>query len=196
MLNRWASFLLVILLFSATCFAQKRSSEEMGGGLSFWSVTETDTSIANLDLHVFWAKYFTRNFLFEIEPHATMRFEPDKVELTGLVLANLVKRLVDVSNIDRGTDTQWNRKYEKTTAGIYGSISGGLWAERADNIYNDQIYVGPALAVGVGTHSPLGSLTNIRSKFQYVYLLPAAPLHESPRSMITFTIGFGVITKI
>lgn len=203
---RKALFLILIFLIGSTCFAQKRGSQEMGLAVSFWSITESDSSLSNLSLSGLFASYFTRDFLFELEPIVSAQFKPEKVELTGLVMAGVSKRIIDVSNIDRGSNSSaWARKNERTTAGIYGTVSGGIWAERMDPLIEDpeeglipdtKIYAAPALGVALGTHSSLGSLTNVRTKFQFVYLLPKPPLHEDPRTMFTITVGFGVITKL
>lgn len=203
---RKALFIIVILMLGTTCFAQKRGSQEMGLAVSFWSITENDSAKSNLNMTGIFASYLTRDFLFEVEPTVSAQFKPEKVELTGLIMAGISKRIVDVSNIDRGSSTSaWARKNERTTAGIYGSVSGGIWAERMDPLVEDpeegwiadtKIYAAPALAVALGTHSSLGSLTKVRTKFQFVYLMPRPPLHEEPRTMFTITVGFGVITKL
>ncbi len=204
-MNRKAPIVFVILLLSSICFAQKRNSQEMGLGFSFWSISDGDSSRSTLNLNGVFATYFSRDFMFEIEPIVSINFVPDKVDLTGILLGGISKKIIDVSNVDRTRASSWNRKNERTTAGIYGSVSGGIWAERSDpyvedpvegTIQDTKIYVGPAFGVGIGTHSSLGSLTNIRTKFQYLYLMPNPPLYEEPRSMFTVTVGFGVITKL
>ncbi len=203
---RRALFISFIVLFGTTCFAQKRGSQEMGLSVSFWSITENDSALSNMNLTGVFATYFTRDFLFEVEPILSAQFKPEKVELTALVMAGISKRIIDVSNIDRGSaNSQWARQNERTTAGIYGSVSGGIWAERMDPLFFDEeegwipdtkIYAAPAIGVALGTHSSLGSLTKVRTKFQFVYLMPRPPLHEEPRTMFTITVGFGVITKL
>lgn len=168
----------------------------MGGGFSFWSVSERDSAESNLDLSGLWATYFSRDFMFELEPHLTLRYAPDRLMLSGLLAGSLSKRMIDVSNIDRRSSTAWARRNEASTAGVYGSIGGGLWAERSEVIDDKKIYLGPALVVGIGTHTALGSLTKLRTKFQFAYLMPAPPLHDEARTMFTFAIGFGVISKL
>jgi len=205
-LLRRALIIIVIFVIYSESFAQKRGSQEMGLSVSFWSITENDSARSNFNLTGVFATYFTRDFLFEFEPMASIQIKPEKTELTGLIMAGLSKRIIDVSNMDRTSSTStWRRKNEHTTAGIYGSVSGGIWAERADPLIFDpeegyipdtKIYAAPALAVALGTHSALGSLTNIRTKFQFVYLMPRPPLHEEPRTMFTITVGFGVITRL
>ena len=195
-MKRWAFFIIVIFLLGSKSYAQKQGSQAMGGGLSFWSITENDTSESNLKIDGLWAHYITRDFLFEIEPNISVRFMPEKVELSGLIMGGLSKRIMDVSNIDRRKASARSRRRERTTAGIYGSISGGAWAERSDDITDKKIHLGPAVSVGLGTHSSLGSLTTIRTKFQYVYLMPSEPLHDESRTMFVVTVGFSVITKI
>jgi hypothetical protein len=195
-LYRIAYFVLLFLLLSTLALAQKRGSEEMGGGVSFWSVTENDSAKSDINVHALWARYIARDFMIEIEPYISARFEPYRVDLTGLLMGGVSKRIMDVSNVDRSSSSAWQRKHEQTTAGIYGSASGGIWAERSKDFHDKRIYAGPALSVGLGTHSSLGSLTKIRTKFQLVYLMPAPPLHEDPRTMFYVTVGFGVITKL
>ncbi|MBN1560585.1 hypothetical protein JW998_10060 [candidate division KSB1 bacterium] len=194
-MNRWA-FLAIIILLGSSSHAQRRGSQEMGGGLSFWSVSEKDSSESNFNLDALWAVYFSRDFMFEMEPHVTLRFNPEKLVLSGLFTGSLSKRLIDVSNMDRKSSVGMQRQYERSTAGIYASVGGGLWAERSTDPDDEKIFVGPALAAGIGTHSALGSFTNVRTKFQIAYLLPAPPLHDEPRTMFTVTIGFGVITRL
>jgi hypothetical protein len=195
-LNRWAFFALVIILFGNTGHAQKRGSQEMGGGLSFWSTTEKDSSESDLNLEGLWTVYFSRDFMFEFEPHLYLRYNPEKILLSGLFTGCLSKRLVDVSNLDRKGSAAWRRQYEGPAAGIYGSIGGGFWADRAEELGGGKIYIGPALAAAIGTHSPLGSLTKVRTKFQFAYLMPTPPLYNEPRTMFIVTIGFSVITRL
>lgn len=187
---------MIILVASTLVVAQKRGSQEMGGGLSFWSITEKDTAESFINLIGVWSSFITNEFLFEIEPYASVRFSQKKVDLTGLLFAGVSKRLVDVSNIDRRSSTAWSRRHERTTAGVYGSLSGGIWAERAEEVEDERVYVGPAFGVGIGTHSSLGSLTKIRTKFQFVYLMPTPPLHDEPRTMFTVTVYFTVVSKL
>jgi hypothetical protein len=198
--------LVLSFLLGTTCFAQKRGSQEMGMSVSFWSIASGDSSVSNMNLTGVFATYLTRDFLFEFEPIVSAQFKPEKVELTGLLMAGVSKRIIDVSNIDNASsNSQWARKHERTTAGIYGSVSGGIWAERMDPpmfdeeegwIRDTKIYAAPALGVALGTHSSLGSLTNVRTKFQLVYLMPRPPLYKEPRTMFTITVGFGVITRL
>lgn len=195
-LNRLALFLMIILMMSTHVRPQKRSSQEMGGGFSFWSITEKDTAESYINLNGLWSYYMTNDFLFEIEPHASVRFSQEQVDLTGLLFGGVSKRLVDVSSVDRRSSSAWDRRHERTTAGIYGSLGGGIWAERAEEVEDERIYFGPAFAVGLGTHSALGSLTKLRTKFQFVYLMPTPPLYDEPRTMFTFTVGFSVVTKL
>ncbi|MBN1466010.1 hypothetical protein JXA02_09625 [candidate division KSB1 bacterium] len=134
--------------------------------------------------------------MFELEPSITLRYYAENLSLSGLLAGSLSKRLIDVSNIDRRGSTAWGRKNERSTAGVYGSVGGGLWAERSEKIDDTKIYLGPALVVGIGTHTALGSLTKMRTKFQFVYLMATPPLHEEARTMFMVTVGFGVISRI
>ncbi len=193
-MNRWAYFIIAIILLGSSSHAQKRGSQEMGGGVSFWSIGEKDSSDSNFNIDGLWATYFSRDFLFEIEPHMTLRYAPEKMFISGLLTGGLAKRFVDMSNIDRRTSV--SKQYERTTAGIYGSIGGGWWVERSEKSEDEKIYIGPAIVIGIGTHTALGSLTKVRTKFQIVYLMPASPLHDEARTMFTVTIGFGVISRL
>ncbi len=195
MTHRALSILLIFLAGSAS-YAQKRGSQEIGGGVTFWSQTDSDTSETNLNLDGLWGYYFAKDFILEIEPRLTMQFAEDRFDLSGLFLCGLSKRFLDMSNLDRNTGNQWARKYERSTAGIYGSVSAGLWAERSENINDERIYTGPAVSLGVGTRSKLGSLTVLRVKFQYIYLFPTPPVHENPWSMFAIVVGFSVISRL
>ncbi len=195
MTNR-AMIVIFILMLGSLGYAQKRGSQELGGGISFWSQTDKDTSETSLNLDGIWGYYVTPDFIFEFEPRLSLHFAESKFDLTGLAIVGLAKRLMDLSNLDQNTGSQWARKYERSTAGIFGSVSGGLWAERSNNIHDERIYIGPALGAGVSTRSMLGSLTVLRVKFQYLYLMPTPPVHENPWSMFTISVGFSVISKL
>ncbi len=195
-MKKSALLFLFILVIGSSVFAQKSGSQELGGGVSFWNKTVNDTSETNLNIDGMWGLYINRDFIFEIEPRLTMNFAESQFDLTGLIMLGLSKRFLDMSNIDTNTGGEWARKYERTTAGIYGSISAGMWAERAMSSTDERIYVGPAFAVGLGTRSKLGSLTIMRVKFQYVYLMPGPPLHENPWSMFAVNVGLSVISKL
>jgi len=166
----------------------------MGGGGSFWTSTDNDTTVTNVDIVALWAYYFNKNFLFEIEPRTTLHFREDEKDISGLLLAGLSHRIVDLTNYDRQSASQWQRKMEQSTGGIYFSAGAGLWVDNAKVLQTEQVYSGLAVSAGVGTHSLMGSLTKIRSKFQYVYLFPTGPVFEKPRSMFTFSVIFSVIT--
>ena len=90
----------------------------------------------------------------------------------------------------------WDRKRANTTAGIYGTVSGGFWLDNDKSVEDGAVFMGPAFSLGIGTHSLMGSLTLLRTKFQYVYSLPAPPLHEEGWSMFTVNIGLSIITKL
>ena len=195
MTNR-AIFAIFILMLGSLGYAQKRGSQELGGGISFWSQTDNDTSQTNLNLDGIWGYYIMPDFIFEFEPRLSLHFVDNKFDLTGLAMMGLAKRFMDLSNLDQNTGSRWARKYERSTAGIFGSVSGGLWAERSDNIKDLRIYVGPAMGLGLETRSQLGSLTVLRVKFQYLYLMPTPPVHEKNWSMFTISVGFSVISKL
>lgn len=192
-----------ILVFSALGFPQKRSSQEMGGGVSFWTKSISDSSVSNLEFIGLWATYFNKDFLFELLPSATLHFVEEKTDVSGLILGEFSHKLVDLTNVDRQGASQYERKMESSTGGIFVSAGGGLWVEkgRAKPTFSiiqpeAKVYSGLALSAGLGTHSMLGSLTKVRSKFQYVYLLPAEPLYDKARSMFAITIMFSVISRL
>ncbi len=189
-------FFVCLLGFGSICFAQKDGSQELGGGISFWTTSFKDTSETNIDLVILWATYITKDFLFEFEPRATMHFVESDFDISGLLLGNFALRLVDISSYDRYGGNAWQRKYERSTGGVYGSVGGGLWLAREQFHEEDKIYSGPALSAAIGTKSLLGSLTFMRAKFQYVYMLPTPPVYEEPRSMFTISVILSVLSKI
>ena len=192
-----------VLIFAAPGFPQKRGSQEIGGGISFWTKSISDSSVSNLDLIGLWATYFNKNFLFEFLPSATLHFVEEHTDVSGLVLGEISHKLIDLTNIDRQGASQYERKMETSTGGIFASAGGGLWVEKgtAKATFSvtqpkAKVYSGLALAAGVGTHSTLGSLTKVRTNFQYVYLLPAEPLYDKARSLFTITVMFSVISVL
>ncbi len=189
-------FLICLLGFASPSFAQKDGSQEMGGGISFWTTSFKDTSETNMELILLWAAYITKDFLFEFEPRATLHFVEDDFEVTALFLGNFSLRLIDISPYDQYGASGWQRRYERSTGGVYGSLGGGFYAERDKFYKEEKIYTGPALSAAIGTKSLLGSLTFIRAKFQYVYLLPAPPAFEEGRSMFTLSVILSVLSKI
>lgn len=198
---RLSALLIVLLIFTSVGFAQKRGSQEIGGGISFWTKTISDSTVSNLELIGLWASYFNRDFLFEIMPSVTLHFAEKNTDASGLLLAQLSHKLVDLTNIDRQGATQYQRKIEQSTGGIYFSAGGGLWVESGAPKQTVGVlpperkaYNGLAISAGLGTHSMLGSLTKVRSYFQYVYLLPTEPLYSKPRSMFAVSVMFSVIS--
>ena len=191
-----AIIVIFILMMGSFSYAQKSGSQELGGGISFWSQTDNDTSKTNLNLDGIWGYYIMPDFIFEFEPRLSIQFAENKFDMTGLALMGVAKRLMDLSNLDQNTGSQWARRYERSTAGIFGSVTGGIWAERSNDIQDKRIYVGPAMGLGISTRSKLGSLTILRVKFQYLYLMPTPPVHENPWSMFSISVGFTVISKL
>jgi hypothetical protein len=201
---RFSTVILVgILVFAAPGFAQRRGSQELGGGVAFWTKTIEDSSVSNLELIGLWSTYFNKDFLFELLPSVTLHFVEKKTDASGLLLGQFSHKIVDLTNIDRQGASTYQRKHEQSTGGIYASAGGGLWIENgtAKPTFEvpqpeKKVYSGLGLSVGLGTHSMLGSLTIVRSNFQYIYLLPAAPLYDKPRSMFAITIMFSVISVL
>ena len=193
---RRASIALMILGFLGTLWAQRRGSQELGGGASFWTLSEKDTTKTNLELSALWGSYLARDLLIEIEPRITLYMSDRSVEMNGLILGGVSKKLFDMASYERGNQTSSSLRNQRTAAGIFGTISGGIWLDRADDVNDVKLYSGPAVAVGLGTRSQLGSLTFFRTKFHYVYLFPSAPLHDKARSVFAITVGFSVLSKL
>ncbi|MDZ7316102.1 MAG: hypothetical protein ONB24_08260, partial [candidate division KSB1 bacterium] len=106
--------------------------------------------------------------------------------------------------IDREDATQYLRKFERSTGAIFAFAGGGMWLESgvpkqpigAILPAEKKTYSSAALSAGIVTRSMLGSLTNLRTGFQYVYLFPSAPYAESGRSMFSVSVMFSVISRL
>lgn len=198
---------IVILLCLAAAFplfAQKRGSSELGGGISFWSKTVADSSVSNLDLLGLYSYYFNRKVILELLPSVTLNFKESVMDVNGLAVVGLSYKLIDLSNIDREDATQYLRKFERSTGAIFAFAGGGMWFESgvpkqpvgAILPAEKKTYSSAALSAGIVTRSMLGSLTNLRTGFQYVYLFPSAPYAESGRSMFSVSVMFSVISRL
>ncbi len=196
--------LLLVLIMTAPLAAQKRGSREMGGGLAFWTKTMGDSSVSNLELLGLYGIWMKRDLIIEILPSVTLNFREKDTDASGLLLAQASYKLVDLSNLDREESTQYLRKYERSTGAVFASFGGGLWLENGaakPTIVTlippeKRAYSGGALTAGIVTRSMLGSLTNVRSAFQYVYLLPTEPLYDKGRSMFTISVMFSVVSAL
>ncbi|MDZ7370686.1 MAG: hypothetical protein ONB12_05910 [candidate division KSB1 bacterium] len=197
---------IVILLCLAAfpLFAQKRGSSELGGGISFWSKTVADSSVSNLDLLGLYSYYFNRKVILELLPSVTLNFKESVMDVNGLAVVGLSYKLIDLSNLDREDATQYLRKFERSTGAIFAFAGGGMWLESgvpkqpigAILPAEKKTYSNAALSAGIVTRSMLGSLTNLRTGFQYVYLFPSAPYAESGRSMFSVSVMFSVISRL
>lgn len=193
-MNRYL-FLFLIFIMLSNVFAQKKGSQEVGGGLSFWTASVEDSTESNFDVNLSWGLYLTRDFLFEVEPKLVLHFNEEKTDISAFFLFGLSKRLIDMTSYDRYR-RHWDRKSANTTAGIYGSIDAGLWLDNDQKVQDGKVFMGPAFSLGLGTRSLMGSFSMLRTRFQYIYSLPALPLHENGWSMFTVNIGLSIITKL
>jgi len=188
--------LLMVIGFCGTLWSQRKGSQELGGGASFWTLSEKDTTRTNVELSGIWGHYLARDLIFEIEPRITLYMSDRSVEMTGLLLGGISKKLFDMAAYDRSSRSFWARKDQRSGAGIYGTVSGGIWLDRADDVNDVRIYSGPAVSIGLETRSQLGSLTFFRTRFYYSYLFPAPPLHDSARTIFAVMAGFSVLSRL
>ncbi len=188
---------LIVLIISLPSSAQQRKgSQELGGAVSFWSGSVSDSSLSQLDVVGIMSHYFTKDILMEFEPRIGARIHQNQIDVNSHFLGNLSIRLIDMTNYDRHGGYARDRELARTTGSIFLSVGGGFWIDSADFEGEKQLYSGPSLALGLGTHSRMGSLTMLRTKIQYIYNTAGGPEHEDPWSMLTMTVGFSIFTKL
>jgi len=191
----FAGFLFLLISLPSEA-QQRKGSQELGGAISFWSGSVSDSSLSQLDLVGIMSYYFNKDMLMEFEPRIGARIHQNQIDVNSHFLGNFSVRLIDMTNYDRYGGYTRDKQMARTTGSIFLSAGAGFWLDSADIEGEKKVYSGPSLAVGIGTHSRMGSLTLLRTKIQYIYNTAAGPEHEDPWGMLTMTMGFSIFTKL
>jgi len=196
MLKKIAIISFLILCTSSFVFGQRKGAIDTGGAFSFQSMSMSDSSFSRLDVEWIFGFYFNRNLIFELEPDIQFDFENENVIIATKFLGSLAYRVIDMEP-DEYRRNRRRKRYDRSTAGIFVSAGGGLWIDGfANSSKPSKTSAGPALTLGIGTHSVLGKLTLLRTKFEYVYLMPSGTYFDKPRSIFKVSAGFSVFIKL
>lgn len=187
---------ILILLYSSATFAQRKGSVDTGGYLSFRSLSVNDSTNSSFDVEWAFGFYMSKGFLIELQPVLQLDVLNDQIDISTIVLSNFAFRIIDMEP-DEFRRRRAIKYYDRTTAGIFGFLGGGLWLDGYSNPEIDNIYsVGPAFTMGIATHSALGKLLMIKTKLQYIYMAPAGEYYTEPRSMFKIGAGLSIFLRI
>lgn len=187
---------IVILCFFSLAFGQRRGAIDTGGAFSFQSMSTTDSSFSRLNVEWIFGFYFNKDLLFELEPNIQFDFENEDVIIATNFLGSLAYRIIDMEP-DEYRRNRRRKQYNRSTAGIFASAGGGLWIDGfTKSSETTTTSMGPAMTIGIGTHSVLGKLTLLRTKFQYIYLMPSGSTYDTSRSIFKVSVGFSVFIRL
>lgn len=187
---------LIILLVTTSAFAQRKGSIDTGGYFAFRSISENDTTQSVLDIDWSFGFYMTKSFLIEIQPSIQLDVQNGLVNSSNTLLSNFTLRLIDMEP-DEFRRRRSMKYYDRTTAGIFAFMGGGLWyAGHSSSDQESNYSVGPAFSLGITTHTPLSNIMLAKSKIQYVYLAPSGDLYDSPRSMFKIGAGLSIFLRL
>jgi hypothetical protein len=185
--------LFLIVVCTTSALAQRRGALEMGGSFYFRSgSTAAVEGNSQLDLNWLVASYLSRDYSFEFEPSFLVAFDDDSIEVGGLLMAGIGKRLVDLTpNV---THNYQSRKYDLgTAAAVFGSLGVGMWLSGVSFPAKPGInYSGPLIYAGLNTRTYLGNMTSLRVGLRYAYLFPSGKVYTRARSLWQIGIGFSV----
>jgi hypothetical protein len=187
---------ILLCFFMSSSYAQRKGSTDTGGYLSFRSLGENDSTKSSFDVEWSFGFYMSGNFLIELQPVIQLDVLNDKVDYSTMLLSNFSLRLINMEP-DEYRRHRDSKTYDRTTAGVYGFIGGGLWFNGKSQPNVENTYsVGPAFSLGIATHSALSKLLMVKTKIQYIYLAPAGEFYTSPRSMFKLGAGLSVFIRI
>ncbi|NIA28567.1 MAG: hypothetical protein GWP06_01480 [Actinobacteria bacterium] len=196
MLKRMTIISFLLLCTFSFAFGQRKGAIDTGGAFSFQSMSTSDSSFSRLDVNWIFGFYFNRNLIFELEPDIQFDFENEDVIIATSFLGSFAYRVIDMEP-DEYRRNRRRKRYDRSTAGIFVSAGGGLWIDGfANSSQPSKTSTGPALMLGIGTHSVLGKLTLLRTKFEYVYLMPSGTYFDKPRSIFKVSAGFSVFIRL
>jgi len=197
-MRKFGFILVLLLIVTSSSFAQRHGATETGGYFSFRNVSGSGIVSQNyLDIQWLLGYYFNRNFLLEIEPDLAFNFGKDSTHISFISLAGLSYRIIDMAPYDYRRMKHLRMKDLGASAGVFATISGGLWSESIT--YSNEKSSsgkGPALALSVGTHSAFGKFTLLRTKAQWIYLFPSGSTYLKSRSIFQISVGFSVFVRI
>ena len=138
----------------------------------------------------------SNNFLVEVQPSIQIDILNGKLNSSNTLLSNFTLRLIDMEP-DEFRRRRNMRSYDRTTAGIYAFMGGGLWYTGKTNDNQESSYsIGPAFSLGIATHTPLGKIMLAKTKIQYVYLTPSGSVYDSPRSIFKIGAGLSIFLRL
>ncbi len=187
--------ILILCTFSFG-YGQRKGAIDTGGAFSFQSMSTSDSTFSRLDVEWIFGFYFNRNLIFELEPDIQFDFKNEDIIIATNFLGSLAYRVIDMEP-DEYRRNRRRKQYDRSTAGIFVSAGGGLWIDGFSNPSQPSTTSsGPALTLGIGTHSVLGKLTLLRTKLEYIYLMPSGTYFDTPRTLFKVSAGFSVFIRL
>jgi hypothetical protein len=188
--------LLILILVSSAAFAQRKGSIDTGGYFAFRSTSENDTTTSILDIDWSFGFYMTSSFLIEVQPSIQLDILNGRINSSNTLLSNFTLRLIDMEP-DEFRRRRSMKYYDRTTAGIFAFMGGGLWyAGQTNNSQETSYSVGPAFSLGISTHTPLGNIMLAKTKIQYVYLSPSGNVYDSARTVFKIGAGLSIFLRL
>ncbi len=185
--------LFFVMIWATTGWAQRRGALEMGGSFYFRSGSSAFVEgNSQLDLNWIIASYLSRNYALEFEPSFLVSLADDSIEVGGLLMAGIGKRLVDLT--PKVSRTSQSRKYDLgSAASVFGSLGVGMWLSGISFPARPGVnYSGPLMYAGINTRTNLGNMTTLRVGLKYAYLFPSGKVYTRARTLWQIGIGFSV----
>ena len=126
-----------------------------------------------------------------------LNINENETQVSSFIMFGPAYKLVDLSPDSYKKHYRTTKRDPGISAGLFLSMSGGFWID-GYSVKNGEnnTFVGPALAAGIGTHSGIAKMTLLRTKIQAIYLLPSGKVFDEPRTVIQVSIGFSIFVKI
>jgi len=195
-MKNFATWVLLLLVWVSISFAQREGSKEIGGALSVWTSSASDSTNAKVAFRAMWVNYLSQKTSLDFMPEIMVESDSksETVQMDALLALGLSRRLTFTTNFDpRNREARQKMANDASSALIMG-LSVGAWAAN-DPLADDRVHVMPAYSVYLTTRSKLSSLAYTRTMLRYTYV-PGDELYGSPLSLITLSFGVSMIYRL
>jgi hypothetical protein len=192
------SLIFFLIVFSSVVQAQRKGAIETGG-LFYFRSESGGKNVANNSMNVDWliGFYMDRNLVIDVEPNIMLSFGGDSTNISSINTIGLSYRIIDMISSYDERRQNWRARDVGVTAGVFASIAAGFWLENQSKSGQESASAsGGAYSIGIGTHAGFGKFTVLRTKFEFLYLLPNPPMYDKGRTLFQIGVGFSVFIKI
>ena len=192
------SLILFLIILSSVAQAQRKGAIETGG-LFYFKSESGSKNVTNNSMNIDWliGFYLDRNLVVDVEPNIMLSFGGDSTNIATISTIGFSYRIIDmISSYDERRQT-WMARDVGITAGVFASVAAGFWLETQSKSGRETASSsGGAYSVCIGTHAGFGKFTVLRTKFEFIYLLPNPPLYDKGRTLFQVGVGFSVFIKV